>query len=56
MSLFMGCQTKRESERMKWFVVYVSKLGRVKFDSYRRFCSFVDLLGDGVSRVWVAIE
>jgi hypothetical protein len=41
---------------MKWFVIYVSKLGKVKFDSYKRFCEYVDVLGDNLGRMWVALE
>jgi len=47
---------KRRLRAVKWFVIHVSKLGKVKFNSYKRFCSYVDLLGDNLSRIWVAME
>jgi len=40
---------------MEFFVVHISKLGKVVFNSRRRFAEYIDLLGDRLERLWFEV-
>ena len=40
---------------MEFFVVHTSKLGKVVFDSRRRFTEYIDALGDRLERLWFEV-
>lgn len=50
------------SKRFDWakttefFIIHVSKLGKVKFNSKKRFTEYIDLLGDKLERLWFEVK
>ncbi|MCJ7424750.1 hypothetical protein MUP01_10860 [Candidatus Bathyarchaeota archaeon] len=41
---------------MDWFIVHVHRMGAVKFNSKKRFDSFIDFVGDKLQNFWVEVE